>query len=55
MKKLMALVLALVMMLSCAAFAEAKLAWYGPYSSPYVEEVKSYVEQFAADTGVDST
>jgi len=53
MKRLATLVLALVMILSCTAIAEAKLAWYGPYSSPYVEEVKGYVEQFIADTGAD--
>lgn len=53
MKRLVTLLVVLAMLLSVAACAEGKLAWYGPYSSPYVEEVKSYVEQFMADTGCE--
>lgn len=53
MKKVIAMILVSLLMASGLALAEGKLAWYGPYSSPYVEEVKGYVEQFMADTGCD--
>lgn len=53
MKRLITLGLVFALLLSCAAMAEAKLAWYGVYSSPYIEEVKGYAEQFAADTSTE--
>lgn len=34
MKRLVTLLVVLAMLLSVAACAEGKLAWYGPYSSP---------------------
>lgn len=55
MKKVLALVLVALFVVSLAtcAMAEAKYAWYFSAPHSYGEEVKGYVEQYVKDTGVD--
>lgn len=53
MKRLIASILVVLIAFSVSALAEDKLAWYFVYSSPYGEEVMSYVEKFMEDTGED--
>jgi len=56
MKKFLSAILVLVFLLSLsvgALAADAKYAWHFSAPHSYGEEVKGFVEQFAADTGID--